>query len=614
MKNLSRFFRYVRNWWRLLAAGLACTILFALFSGLSLGLIIPFTKVLFDGEVASIEEAEPAPDDSLFPVIAGVKQGARAAFLSLFADDDPRGALLRICIGIFLIFLIKGLFNYYRQIFMARLEEHVIKDIRDDLYRHLELLPLSFFEKSRTGVIISRVTNDVQLVRNMAANLFSSFAQNASLFLIFLVVALLVNWQLALLSFLVFPLIALFTAKISRRLRAHSARFQEDMGRITSTLQETIAGIRIVKAFGMERFEEGKFRKQTERYMQSYIRFKRASILASPISEQLGALGAIIVLWYGGNRVLNGSGLKPEEFFLFLAAVLNMLQPIRKLSHVNAITQQGLTAAGRIFEVLDTTAEPRPVGAHRIDGVRKEIRFDNISFAYDDSACALSGISASIPSGSLVALVGPSGSGKSTLVDLLARFRDPSEGRILIDDVDIREIDLDSLRGNMGIVSQEVILFNDTVRDNIAYGRASLPLEEIRKAAEAANADRFIENLTEGYGTRIGDRGVRLSGGERQRLAIARAILKDPPILILDEATSNLDTESEALVQQAMETLVKDRTTLVIAHRLSTILRADRIFVLQGGRLVQQGTHKELMATAGLYKKLFEMQFREGSH
>ncbi len=615
MNDLRRLFAYVKPWWKLLLGGLFCTFLFALFSGISIGMILPFTKILFEQEIppAGITVADPAgiSEEALFPQIEVWKETGRAWFMGLFADADPKAALLRVCIGVFVIFLIKGLFNYYRQIFMATLEERVIKDIRDHLYHHMERLPLSYFEKERTGVIISRITNDVQLVREMVGNLFSAFTQNASLLLIFLVVALIINWQMAMLSFLVFPLIALFTAKISKRLRRHSARFQEDMGRITSTLQETIAGIRIVKAFGMERFEEAKFAKQTESYLQSFIRFKRTSILASPISEQLGALGAIIVLWYGGNQVLDGNRLAPEEFFLFLAAVLNMMQPIRKLSHVNTVVQQGLAAARRIFFVLDTPIEPRSAGGARIEGVHDAIAFENVSFSYDNAAPALSDITLRIEAGTMVALVGPSGAGKSTLADLVARFHSPTSGRITIDGLDLQEIEIESLRENMGIVTQEVILFNDSVRDNIAYGKSEIPEETLRHAARAASADEFITNLPDGYETIVGDRGVRLSGGERQRLAIARAILKDPPILILDEATSNLDTQSEALVQAAVENLVKDRTTLAIAHRLSTILRAHRILVLDHGRIVEEGTHEDLVGRGGLYSRLFEMQFAE---
>jgi subfamily B ATP-binding cassette protein MsbA len=612
MSTLARLLRYVVPWWRDLAAALLFTFLFALFSGVTIGMILPFTQILFEGKIDVDTIREPAAEPStLIPALAEWKEKLRAGFLGLFADEEPRRALAKVCAGVFVVFLLKGLFHYLHQILMITLQERVIKRIRDDLFLRIERLPIAYFERSRAGELISRVTNDVALVKDMVSVLFTEAIQNAMLLLVFAAVALFVSWPLALLSFVIFPVLALFTGKVSRRLRKYSTRFQEDMARITARLQETIAGIRIVKAFSMERFEQAKFEEATGGYLRSYLRFKRVAILASPIAEQLGVVGAILVLWAGGNRVLEGRGLEPEGFFLFLAAVLNMMQPIRKLSHVNTLVQQGLSAAARVFLVLDEEEEPRPEGGVRLREVRDEIRFENVSFRYDGGGgtSALEDVDIHVPAGTMVALVGPSGAGKSTLVDLLARFRDPTAGRITIDGTDVRAIDLGSLRGLMGIVTQEVVLFNDSVRDNIAYGRSDRSLEAIRAAAAAANADVFIEKMPQGYDTRIGDRGLRLSGGERQRLAIARAILKDPPILILDEATSSLDSESEALVQSAVENLVRNRTTLVIAHRLSTIRRADRIVVLERGRVVQQGTHEELLGRHGLYKRLFEMQF-----
>lgn len=618
MNDLGRLLRYVLPWWKKGIAALVCTFLFALFSGFSIGMILPFTKILFEGKIeapAAEGTVAPAGEGALpaIPVLSAWKETGRERFLGLFSDDEPRRALGKVCAGVFVVFLLKGLFHYLHQILMITLQERVIKEIRDDLFRHLEHLPMAFFEKRRTGELISRVTNDVQLVRDMVSVIFTEAIQNLMLLGVFIAVALVVRWELAILSFLIFPLLGVFTAHVSRRLRRYSTRFQEDMARITSNLAETIAGMRIVKGFSMERFEEEKFKSNTLGYLRSYIRFKRIAILASPIAEQLGVVGALVVLWVGGNKVLAGEGLGPEGFFLFLAAVLNMMQPIRKLSHVNTVTQQGLSASRRIFQVLDEPRERRPAGGRVIGGVNDAIRFEKVRFRYEgaDGAPALERVDLVIPSGRMVALVGPSGAGKSTLVDLLVRFHDPTEGRITIDGVDTREIDLDSLRGAMGIVTQEVILFNDTIRQNIAYGRSDLSLDRIRTAAAAANAAAFIDALPEAYETGIGDRGVRLSGGERQRLAIARAVLKDPPILILDEATSSLDAESEALVQEAVEKLVRDRTTLVIAHRLSTILRADRIVVIEKGRIVQEGTHDELLRAGGLYAKLFEMQFRE---
>jgi len=620
MRDLGRLLRYVIPWWRKLIAALIFTFLFALFSGITIGMILPFTKILFEGKIA--ETAAPliaadrsGAEESLFPQITEWKEEGRRQFLGLFSDDDPVRALFKVCVGVFFVFLAKGLTNYLQQILMITLQERVIKNVRDDLFWHIEHLPLAFFGKSRTGALISRVTNDVQLVKDMVSVLFTEAIQNAMLLLVFAGVAVMISAKLALISFLVFPLLGIFTDKVSRRLRAHSTRFQEDMAQITANLVESISGIRVVKAFAMERFESEKFRSSTLDYLRSFIRFRRVAILASPIAEQLGVVGAVIVLWIGGRSVLGGEGLEPEGFFLFLAAILNMMQPIRKLSHVNTVTQQGISAAHRIFELLDTPREPRPAEGRTVTAVHDAIRYENVSFRYDsepEEGAALRDIDVTIPAGRMIALVGPSGAGKSTFADLLARFHDPTEGVVTLDGIDLREIDLDSLRAMMGMVTQEVILFNETIRENIAYGRADLAAERVELAAEAANADRFIRALPGGYETVIGDRGLRLSGGERQRLAIARAILKDPPVLILDEATSSLDSESEALVQRAIENLVKDRTTLVIAHRLSTILRADRIVVLDRGRVMQQGTHDELLREGGLYRKLFDMQFEAG--
>jgi subfamily B ATP-binding cassette protein MsbA len=614
VRTLGRLLRYVVPWWRNLASALLFTLLFALFSGFTIGMILPFTQILFEGTIDVSTIHVPADKNAPpLPVLTAWKEGARLRFLRLFADDEPARALGKVCAGVFILFLLKGIFNYLHQILMITLQERVIKRIRDELYARIERLPIAFFERTRSGELISRVTNDVQLVREMVSVVFTEAIQNAMLLVVFAAVAVLVSWQLALLSFVIFPVLGVFTGKVSRRLRRYSTRFQEDMARMTSRLQETIAGIRIVKAFSMERVEEERFQDVTARYLRSYVRFKRVAILTSPIAEQLGVVGAVLVLWYGGNRVLEGRGLEPEGFFLFLGAVLNMMQPIRKLAHVNTIVQQGISAAARVFLLLDQEEERRPAGGKAVREVRDAIRFRDVSFRFDGAGDvpALEKVNLTIPSGSMVALVGPSGAGKSTLVDLLVRFRDPTEGSITIDGIDVRTMDLDALRGLAGIVTQEVILFNDTVRDNIAYGRGNVPLEEVRRAAAAANADRFIEAMPEGYDTPIGDRGLRLSGGERQRLAIARAIFKNPPILILDEATSSLDSESEALVQSAVENLVQGRTTVVVAHRLSTIRRADRIVVLEKGRIVQEGTHDDLLAQGGLYRRLFDLQFRQ---
>jgi subfamily B ATP-binding cassette protein MsbA len=381
------------------------------------------------------------------------------------------------------------------------------------------------------------------------------------------------------------------------------------MADMSSVLQETLAGIRIVKAFGMEAFENRRFRGETEGYLRSYLRLKRVSYIASPLLEFIGVVGALAVFWYGGHQVLEGRLLTPDWFLIFLAAMLSLVQPIKAMGHANDSFQQGIAASKRIFELLDTEAavKERP-GARAAGGFGEAIRFERVSFAYGDEP-VLSDVDLTIRRGEMVAIVGPSGAGKSTLADLIPRFYDPTAGRVTLDGVDLRDLTVPSLRGLMGIVSQETILWSGTIRSNIAYGRERVPPGDVERAARAANADRFIAALPNGYETEIGERGVRLSGGERQRIAIARAILKDPPILILDEATSSLDADSEAEVQQAVANLLEGRTVIVIAHRLSTVLRADRIVVMEKGRVVQEGRHETLLETEGIYRRFFERQF-----
>ncbi|HID94734.1 MAG TPA: ABC transporter ATP-binding protein, partial [Candidatus Latescibacteria bacterium] len=400
--------------------------------------------------------------------------------------------------------------------------------------------------------------------------------------------------------------------KIGLKLRKYSARSQERMAEVTSVLQETIFGIRVVKAFAMERFELRRFRKGTRNYFRTVLKRIRVGRLASPLTELLATAVGLVVLVYGGNQVLKGDLLSPEEFIIFLIALFSMISPLKNLGQANARIQEGLAAGERIFEVLDTrpsiTDSPDAV---TIDKVREGIRFIDLSFRYDTGDVVLDHINLDIKVGEVVAIVGPTGSGKSTLVDLIPRFYDPWRGRVEIDGIDIRKIKLGSLRRLLGIVTQETILFNDTVRNNIAYGSPEIPEEKVIRAARAANAHDFISRLPQGYDTLIGERGVRLSGGERQRIAIARAILKDPPILIFDEATSALDTESEMLVQEAIERLMKGRTSLVIAHRLSTVQNASRIIVLDHGRIIQEGRHQELLNQPGLYRTLYRRQFRD---
>jgi len=434
------------------------------------------------------------------------------------------------------------------------------------------------------------------------------------LILVYLTIVILINWKLTLVVLAVLPFSLLVISKIGRKLRKYSIRSLEKMGNITSILQENLSGIRVVKAFGMEKMEISKFTSETGRYFRTMLKMVRVRTLAGPVNEFLGTAAGVVVLWYGGRQVLRGEMMASEDFMTYVFAIFLLMQPIKSLAKVHNQIQQGLAAAQRIFAVLDTVPRIQESSA-AVDVIdfRDSIRFRDVVFQYDTGERVLDHIDVEIHQGEIVALVGASGVGKSTLADLLPRFYDPQEGAVELDGVDLRHITISSLRGLLGIVTQETILFNDTIFNNIAYGSERATRKLVEEAAGAANADEFILGLSEGYETFIGDRGAKLSGGQRQRIAIARALLKDPKILILDEATSALDSESEISVQQALERLMKNRTTLVIAHRLSTVQNADRIVVLEKGTVVQEGSHEDLIRQEGVYKKLYKLQFQQMS-
>jgi subfamily B ATP-binding cassette protein MsbA len=599
---------------------------FALLNAVSLGMVLPFANILFErgalvegspetGELVIGGDApieSPGDDTGRVGAVERFRDDLRRRVLGAFVSRGPAEALAKICLALLAVFFVKNVFGYLQTFLMVQIEQRVIRDIRNALFSKLSGLSLSFFHGRRTGQLMSRITNDVTMVRRALVATLANVFRESLLALVFLAMAIVVSWRLALITFVVLPPIILVIARVGKRLRKRSERIQEKMADITSTLEEAITGIRVVKAFGMEGYERRRFFGQTAEYFKRMIRLERLAALAGPLTEYLGVIGAVVVLWYGGRQVLIDESVTPDLFLMFLAAALSTLTPLRKLSRANNELQVGLAAAGRIFAILDTRPEiTSPPGALPVASFDDRIVYEGVGFAYASGGPVLSSIDLTIEKGDIVAIVGPSGAGKSTLADLLPRFYDPTEGRITIDGRDLREVELASLRGMMGIVTQETILFNDTVRSNIAYGLEGAPDEAIVAAARAANAHRFIGAMPEGYGTEIGERGIKLSGGERQRMAIARAILKNPPILIFDEATSSLDTESERLVQEAIEHLIEGRTVLVIAHRLSTIRNADRIVVLEKGRIAEVGTHQELMDLGGLYRHLYDMQFRD---
>lgn len=520
-------------------------------------------------------------------------------------------ALWRICVVFFFLWLAKNITGYVQSILMRYVELRVIRDLREALFLRLTSLPLSFFHRQRAGELISRATNDVEVANKCVNSTFTNLVRDPILIVMYLGLALVISWRLVLIAAAVLPLSLLVIVQIGYKLRRYSHRQQEKMANLTAILQETVTGIRVVKAFAMERFENAKFLAESQKLFRDLFKIARMQRLSAPLTEQLSAIAGLVILWYGGRQVLGGEAIPPDLFILFLVCIFSLVHPVKELSQVNASVQEGMAAAERIFRVLDQPPEVvDESGARELGQVRGEVAFEDVTFAYDEGEPVLRDVSLRVRPGEVVALVGASGAGKSTLVDLIPRFYDPQRGRILIDGQDIRTIKLASLRRTMGIVTQEVILFNDTVHNSIAYGLSDVPQEAVEAAARAANAHDFILQMPRGYDTVIGDRGVKLSGGQRQRLSIARAILKNPPILIFDEATSALDTESELLVQEAIDRLVRDRTTFVIAHRLSTIQSVDRIYVLRDGRVVQVGAHAELLAQDGPYRTLYELQFR----
>ena len=520
------------------------------------------------------------------------------------------GSLLLLLGGAALLLaLVKGIADYGQTLLMSRIGQRVVTDVQNAMFARLMRADLAYFNAHPSGTLISRFTNDVALLRNAAANVLAGMGRDAVTVAFLIGVMFYQDWGLALVSFFVFPLAIRPIVRIGRRMRRVSANTQAEMGQLATLLTQTFQGARHVKAYGMEAYEERRASALFERIFALVDRANRTRFRAAPMMETLGGVAIAVVILYGGHQVISGART-PGAFFSFITALLLAYQPMKALAVLNASLQEGLAAAQRVFEILDIEPQIREqpdAGPLRIDG--GEVRFEAVRFGYRPGTVALDGMSFTVPAGSTVALVGRSGAGKSTVLNLIPRFYDIDAGSIAIDGQELREVTLSSLRSAIALVSQEISLFDDTVRANIAYGRLGAANVEIETVAADAGADGFIRDLPEGYDTLVGEHGVRLSGGQRQRLAIARAMLKDAPILLLDEATSALDSESERHVQAALRRLMHGRTTIVIAHRLSTIIGADLICVLDRGRVVETGKHAQLLARDGLYARLYETQF-----
>ena len=605
MRIYLRLLRYLLPYKGLLGLSFALMVAFAIVDGFSIVLLIPFLEVLFRGPAAAT--AIPAPPDGMLGRLEHFFKYDLFAWLS---EPSPVETLKNVCLLILGVYLLKSALNYLQLWLPEVVTERALRDLRSRIFAHVQQLSFRWYQKTRAGHLLSILANDVQMLAVAFRTGFFKVGRNILEAIVTLIVLLAISWELTLVAIAILPPIMWVVVRIARKLRRVNRARLRSLGDVISTLQENVTGVRIVRAFGAEGYERDRFARDNEGYLHHVVKAQKYGLLGTPVSEFLLSGAVVLVLYIGGRMILVEGDLDPEPFIVFLAAALKLSSPIKYLSKLNEDVQPALAACERIFEVLDTVPEvvesARPVS---VASFQDRIEYDRVGFAYEDlDGPVLHGISFTVRKGEVVALVGPSGGGKSTIVDLLPRFYDPQAGRILLDGVDLRELRIVDLRAQLGIVTQETILFHDTVAANIAYGKTP-DRARLLASARAANALEFIEALPQGFETVIGERGVRLSGGQRQRIAIARAIYKNPPILIFDEATSSLDTESEVLVQQAISHLMEDRTAIVIAHRLSTVQRADQILVVEGGRVVEQGTHAELLAREGRYSQLYELQF-----
>ena len=603
MKSLKKILRYIKPYKLFAFLSVLSNVFSVIFHLLSLLVLIPFLQLLFG-------KTEPVSEEPEFSWTSDyVSDTINYQMTPHIEANGLMGALYYLCIAVAVLFFAKNLFRYLAKFFLAYIRSGVVRDIRSDIYAKILVLPLSFYSEEKKGDIISRITGDVQEVEWSIMNSLEMLFRDPISIILSLVFMVSISPELTIFSFILLPISGLIIGRIGKSLKRTSAKLQIRMGELLSNVEETLTGLRIIKAFNAEKEANNRFGGQNEIYRNTMLSMFRKRDLASPMSEFLGSLVMVTLLWFGGSMVVDPAmNFDGEDFIAYITMFSQLLNPAKSLSTAYYNIQKGAASTERIDAVLEADNKIfDKENAHSKNTFEKELKYENLSFAYGKEE-VLSSINLSVLKGKMVALVGPSGGGKSTMADLLPRFYDAKLGRITIDGEDIRDIKLKDLRGLMGIVSQQSILFNDSVFNNIALGVEIPSMEKVVEAAKIANAHEFIEKLPEGYHTNIGDGGGKLSGGQKQRLSIARAVLKNPPIMILDEATSALDTESEKLVQEALFKLMENRTSIVIAHRLSTIQNADLIVVIQDGRIVEQGNHDELINKFGVYKKLTDLQ------
>jgi len=587
-----------KPYWGLFLLGLGATLLASLLDGVAVVILVPLLKALFGTAGALATQGtmlERGTDRFLGPLVVGLA---------------PRAAAGRFVVVLLSALILKNLMQYAANQLSVAVQEGLVRDLRIKLYRHLLTLDLNFFQRTRAGQLISGVMVDADRVKQAVSASLGALFQNAVVILTTIAIMAFISPRLTLITLASAPLLVLGIRGLLTRLRRHSRLWHQEQAELTATVTERLGAMKLIRAYGGEEVEGNLFAQQASRYRKRVQRTQRYSSMTSPVSEVFGGLLLILIIWAAANPTVTGVTLGAGATIGFLVAALKIMSPIKSISQFPASWAIAVTSAERVFGILDEPAAEVDAPGARPATFDREIAFDRVSFAYEPGTPVLRDVTFTVPKGSVTAIVGPSGSGKTTLLELLPRFHDPTSGEIRLDGVALTKVQRASLRSLMGVVSQDTILLNDTVRANISYGRPGADAVSVESAARAANAHDFIAQLPQGYDTLLGERGTRLSGGQRQRIAIARALMRDPPILLLDEATSALDTESERLVQSAIEVLMKDRTVLVVAHRLATVLDADEILVLDGGRLVERGSHTALVAENGLYRRLYDLQFR----